>query len=443
MPFVASARAPEGVLQRTCACGRHTAGGGECAECRRAHEGALQRASVQGTTTHEAPPIVHEALSSSGQPLDGVTRAFMEPRFGHDFSRVRVHSGGRAAESAQAVKAKAYTVGENVVFGAGEYLPQTAPGRRLLAHELTHVVQQSGTAPGGKLSIGEADNAHEREAESVSAALTLGEHTHKPARRSASAVLQRQPESEEAVPGLEGEEEGQEVEEDDTEVHDGDTPVNATPDQSQSEEQSEVGLGALALGDDVADTQDISGGEAIEMDAKGGKPGAGKKPAAPKKAAPKKITQIDIDLAAQKLTLIWSDNTKESHNISSGRGRPNTPDDPCKTQKELNCTPTGDFKVGFLGNADTKNSTGDAMSWYTGFVDSRGIGIHDSQPVPGVPASHGCVRVGNSKADDEFAKKINKNVIPGTTVVHVFGKAPTKPWVKPVKKKTAPPKKKK
>jgi len=83
------------------------------------------------------------------------------------------------------------------------------------------------------------------------------------------------------------------------------------------------------------------------------------------------------------------------------------------------------------------------MSWYVGFVDSRGIGIHDSQPVPGTPASHGCVRVGNTKADDEFAKKINKNVVPGTTVVHVAGKAATKPWTKAVAKPEAAPKKKK
>jgi lipoprotein-anchoring transpeptidase ErfK/SrfK len=71
------------------------------------------------------------------------------------------------------------------------------------------------------------------------------------------------------------------------------------------------------------------------------------------------------------------------------------------------------------------------MSWYVEFVEGRGIGIHDSQPVPGVPASHGCVRVGNSAADDAFAKKINKNVIPGTTTVTVHGKAATKPWTKP------------
>jgi hypothetical protein len=91
------------------------------------------------------PPIVREALSSPGQPLDPGTRSFMEPRFGHDFSRVRVHTGALAEWSAREVMARAYTVGHDVVFGAGRFAPGTQEGRRLIAHELTHVVQQSGT----------------------------------------------------------------------------------------------------------------------------------------------------------------------------------------------------------------------------------------------------------------------------------------------------------
>ena len=89
-----------------------------------------------------APPIVDRVLSSPGRPLDPATRAFMEPHFGHDFSRVRVHTDDRAAASARAVQARAYTVGADVVFDAGQYAPGTEAGRRLLAHELTHVVQQ-------------------------------------------------------------------------------------------------------------------------------------------------------------------------------------------------------------------------------------------------------------------------------------------------------------
>jgi hypothetical protein len=94
----------------------------------------------------EAPPIVHEALRSPGQPLDVATCALMEPRFGHDFSRVRINVDAKAAESAQAIGARAYTVGRDIVFGAGQYAPRTSAGQRLLAHELTHVVQQNGRA---------------------------------------------------------------------------------------------------------------------------------------------------------------------------------------------------------------------------------------------------------------------------------------------------------
>lgn len=89
------------------------------------------------------PPIVHEVLDSSGQPLDPAIRAYMEPRLGHDFSKVRIHNDAKAVESARAVNALAYTVGQDVVFGAGRYTPRMTAGRHLLAHELTHVVQQA------------------------------------------------------------------------------------------------------------------------------------------------------------------------------------------------------------------------------------------------------------------------------------------------------------
>lgn len=108
----------------------------------------LQTASsASATGVAEAPPIVHEVLRSPGHALDASARSFMEPRFGHDFSKVRVHTDATAAESAQAVGARAYTVGSNVVFGAGQYGPGTQEGQRLLGHELTHVVQQGPASP--------------------------------------------------------------------------------------------------------------------------------------------------------------------------------------------------------------------------------------------------------------------------------------------------------
>lgn len=93
------------------------------------------------TITPELQSHIH-TLEGGGQSLPEATRAFMEPRFGYDFSHVRVHTDARAAESAQAVNALAYTIGHDIVFGPGEYAPATVEGKRLLAHELVHVIQQ-------------------------------------------------------------------------------------------------------------------------------------------------------------------------------------------------------------------------------------------------------------------------------------------------------------
>lgn len=177
-----------GQLQRKCACGNEYTGlAGECGACQRRKSFGLQPKLEVGATSdpleHEAdrvadhllaapippevkaarphiqrftrpagarpesaPASVDHALASPGQPLETTLRADMERRFGHDFSRVRVHTGKAAEESARDVSALAYTVGDHVVFAADRYRPADAGGRRLLAHELVHVVQQS--APG-------------------------------------------------------------------------------------------------------------------------------------------------------------------------------------------------------------------------------------------------------------------------------------------------------
>lgn len=144
-------RMPEPTVQRECAtCGGKSLTDSECPECEKKKQGlggTLQRLSTLGDSAAgmAAPPIVSQVLSSSGQPLPAHTRAFMEERFGHDFSRVRVHADAAAEQSARDVNAHAYTVGHNIVFGAGQFAPGTSAGRRLMAHELTHVVQQSRT----------------------------------------------------------------------------------------------------------------------------------------------------------------------------------------------------------------------------------------------------------------------------------------------------------
>jgi hypothetical protein len=103
-----------------------------------------QRASDQSPAVTPSFEASLSVIKDSGQPLSDNVRSFFEPRFGHDFSNVRVHYDDQAVESARAVNARAFTLGPDVVFGAGQYMPGTAAGRKLLAHELTHVVQQNG-----------------------------------------------------------------------------------------------------------------------------------------------------------------------------------------------------------------------------------------------------------------------------------------------------------
>ena len=161
-----------GVLQRQCACGQHTSAGSECESCRKKREGTLQRAAINPAPVHDVPPIVHEVLRSPGQPLDVETRTFMEPRFGHDFSGVRVHTNAKAAESTRAVNAMAYTVGPQIVFDTGRYVPGTVSGKNSLAHELTHVLQQSvGLARSATPTIGPANDEHEQQADAVAQAI--------------------------------------------------------------------------------------------------------------------------------------------------------------------------------------------------------------------------------------------------------------------------------
>ena len=176
-------RVPEPQLQRVCACGNNTMAGGECSECRKKRLGLRTKLKVNepgdiyereadrvadqvmATPAHSAvssgpprilrfagkptgqvaaaPASVDQVLASPGRPLDPALRQDMEQRFGYDFSSVRVHSGTAAEQSARDVNAHAYTVGHNMVFGAGQPALGSREGQKLLAHELTHVMQQS------------------------------------------------------------------------------------------------------------------------------------------------------------------------------------------------------------------------------------------------------------------------------------------------------------
>ena len=157
----------------------------------------LQRAAVNTAPVNSVPSIVHDVLSSSGQPLDAGTQAFMEPRFEHDFSNVRVHTDARAAESAQAVNALAYTVGRHVVFGTGQYAPETSSGGQLLAHELVHTIQQSSAhaatlaAKADGIAMSSSQQS-EREADVVAQQITTGQGAAGISVQQPAPALQRQ-----------------------------------------------------------------------------------------------------------------------------------------------------------------------------------------------------------------------------------------------------------
>lgn len=137
-------RMPEPGPGHNCTCGESSTGttqNGSC--CGRKAGHTVSRSAAAGAASNAAPGIVTDVLSSPGQPLDTATRDYMEPRFGHDFGAVRVHTDSKAARSATAIDAHAYTVGHDIVFAAGQYAPASHHGRKLLAHELTHTVQQT------------------------------------------------------------------------------------------------------------------------------------------------------------------------------------------------------------------------------------------------------------------------------------------------------------
>jgi len=164
---------PQKSAKARCSCGRPVVADGECAACG-GKRAALQRSGAGGTSVGAVPPVVPEVLRSPGRPLDPETQHDMESRFGSDFSHVRLHTDAKAAESARAVNALAYTVGRDIVFDSGRYAPQRRAGRALLAHELTHVLQQrSGPYP-DPLSVARPGGALEHEAHQNARAVGLG-----------------------------------------------------------------------------------------------------------------------------------------------------------------------------------------------------------------------------------------------------------------------------
>ncbi|MEQ1529831.1 MAG: DUF4157 domain-containing protein [Methylococcales bacterium] len=154
-------------LQRKCAC---EASGETCSRCA-SEKLQLQRKAYEPTFPEIIPAVVHDVINSPGSTLDSTSMNYMAPRFGQDFSSVRIHTDSRAQESAHSVNAAAYTVGNNIVFGSGQFRPEDPRGKGLLAHELSHVIQQrQGTQNGHFLP----DEALEKEADSAASSAMEG-----------------------------------------------------------------------------------------------------------------------------------------------------------------------------------------------------------------------------------------------------------------------------
>jgi hypothetical protein len=187
------------LVQRKCACSDSEE---KCTACQEENKGTIHRKSAGRQKPGIAPAIVHRVINSPGRSLDAATRAFMEPRFGFDFSRVRIHTDSQAAQSARSINALAYTVNHSIAFGAGSYAPHTPAGQRLLAHELAHVVQQGSASPLpiDKLTVGAGNDAAEADADRSANAVLSGDNAgHSRPTGSSATVIRRSPDQDETT----------------------------------------------------------------------------------------------------------------------------------------------------------------------------------------------------------------------------------------------------
>src|SRR6202521_4673089 len=163
-------------------------------------------ATVSAALEEQEPSPVKDVVGSGGAPLDNDTRGFMESRLGADFGDVRVHTDATSSESARSVQAHAYTVGSDVVFQSGKYAPESDSGKRMLAHELTHVVQQrsgpvAGTPAPGGIKVSHPSDSFEQAADSTAErVMSPGQGAPAPA-AAAPASIQREGEEEEDLQG--------------------------------------------------------------------------------------------------------------------------------------------------------------------------------------------------------------------------------------------------
>ncbi len=355
------------ILRRSCSCGA------TCTSCRESSgDKSLRRASAAAGVPH--------VLRSPGIPLDQSTRGEMERLFAHNFSRVRVHSDEAASRSADALGAKAYTLGNDIAFSASAYAPHTSEGKHLLAHELAHTVQQQSAppTPQSAIEVGLEASSLETEAENVANAIVTGRPAT-PIGQGVAAVARApkkakgpagppQPEacgrkSNVRVAGFDGTAKG---------AH-----ISAIDVSIKANAQTEVTL----------KWANLVSGTTVPANPLPGSPGAGLcKMLFKGEKAPRAVDCSDV-------------------------ADSNTPDSLC--------TPIGDFKIQGFACQLSDDTDATRVSW---FMKARGIAFHNYPSVPAFPASHGCVRMGKvttGKSTVGGGDWIHDNTIPDITTVHV------------------------
>jgi Domain of unknown function (DUF4157)/L,D-transpeptidase catalytic domain len=376
------------LLQRKCACGG-TSTSGECEHCSEKAP-ALQRQARSPNSNDELPRSVREVLRSPGQPLDAATQALFEPRFSHNFANVLVHADSDAAASAKSVHALAYTAGHHIVFAAGQYRPGTTEGNRLTAHELAHVLQQTGRA---------------------------------------SRAIQRQA----AAPDVADDSEAPVAEEDGsgTETDESSTEDEIATSEKVDTEETTIQTKAAGWGaapelphlEQVADraADDALSGYPVSISVGVGSAGVQRTPQT-RAAAKTFIQNISVDLTspAQPVTLTWTGPSAAGQptgpfHSSPGAGCCNLDcDDEATSRRDgSHCTPKGTgWDVGGHTPRMSEFPEAQNVTWFS----RNGIALHYYPSVPKWPASHGCVRL-----PMDASRIIYDNSVTGTTKVDVVG----------------------
>jgi hypothetical protein len=354
----------------------------------------LQRKPDAPRGAGTAPPIVHEVLRSTGEPLAAEARAQMEPRFGHDFSKVRIHDGARAAESARSVGALAFTVGQDIVFGAGRYAPGETGGRRLLAHELAHTIQQGdGSAHlQSKLELSSPDSPAEREADAAAEGV-VGSLTP------TGPMLQKQ--GDDSI----------EVELEPTSPEDSDRLRQQGINLPQVSQQTYAASGGQTFSPRTSHWSPCGRTSTTRVDGfRGNTHGT-------------YISSITVTINATSnstVALSWANpqmstgTLQTSLTTSPGAGNCNTDCSVAANSQATgsHCTPLGNFTVQGYDCHLPGDNKAKHVSW---FHRDRGIAFH-YYDVPSFPASHGCVRMSTAESGAEW---IYDNSLAGVTQVTV------------------------